>query len=146
MTRKDERAVPSYGHTIRLPGVPFSSAKERTIAALKTEGFGVLTEIDVKETFKKKLDQEFRHYAILGACNPQLALQGLEAEIGLGLLLPCNVCVWEEDGGSVVSVLRPDLMFEHAQNPALRPVATEADERLRRVLQQLTRDSFRPSP
>jgi len=132
---------PSYGHTIRLAGVNFSAAKERTIAALKAEGFGVLTEIDVQDTLKKKLDHEFRKYTILGACNPQLALRGLEVEIGLGLLLPCNVCVWEEDGGTVVSVLRPDMMVDAARNSALEPIAREADERLRRVLQHLTREA-----
>jgi uncharacterized protein (DUF302 family) len=137
MTTTEASADPSYGHTIRLKGVGFQVAKDKTIDALKKEGFGVLTEIDVKETLKKKLDRDFRPYTILGACNPALALQGLETELALGLLLPCNVCVWEEDGGTVVSILRPDMMLAVSLNPALAPMATAADERLRRVLVDL---------
>lgn len=126
-----------YGHTVRLEAVDFGAARQRIIDALAKEGFGVLTEIDVKETLKKKLGVDFRRYAILGACNPNLAHRGLEAEISLGLLLPCNVCVWEEEGGSVVAVLRPDLMVDVASNDQLRPVAHEADERLRRAIAAL---------
>jgi len=128
---------PQYGHTVHLAGVDYATARERTIEALKKEGFGVLTEIDVRDTLQKKIGAEFRRYAILGACNPQLAHRGLQTELALGLLLPCNVCVWEEDGGAVVSVLRPDTMMQMAGNAALAPVASEADERLRRVVQAL---------
>jgi len=87
---------------------------------------------------KSKLDREFRRYVILGACNPQLAHRALEAELGIGLLLPCNVCVWEEDGGSVVSIARPEAMFKIVNREDVRPVAREADERLRRVLDQIS--------
>jgi uncharacterized protein (DUF302 family) len=97
--------------------------------ALKQEGFGVLTEIDVKATLKAKLDQDFRRYVILGACNPNLAHRALSTELGIGLLLPCNVCVWEEEGGSVVSIARPDAMFQVVNNPDVQPVADEADAR-----------------
>jgi uncharacterized protein (DUF302 family) len=102
------------------------------------KGFGVLTEIDVKSTLKSKLDREFRRYVILGACNPQLAHRALEAELGMGLLLPCNVCVWEDDGGSVVSIARPEAMFQIVNREDVRFVAREADERLRRVLDQIS--------
>ncbi|HEX6974981.1 MAG TPA: DUF302 domain-containing protein, partial [Vicinamibacterales bacterium] len=86
---------PPYGHTVRLPGVAFDDARGKITEALKEQGFGVLTEIDVKATLKAKLDVDFRRYVILGACNPTLAHKALSAEIGIGLLLPCNVCVWE---------------------------------------------------
>ncbi len=132
---------PTYGYTAHLPGVPFDTARTRTIEALKAEGFGVLTEIDVKATLKAKLDKDFRPYVILGACNPQLAHRALEAEIGIGLLLPCNVCVWEEDGGSVVSIAKPETMFELVNRPDVQPVAQEADQRLKRAMEQLSTQS-----
>ena len=128
---------PSYGYTARLPGVPFDEARTRTVDALKNEGFGVLTEIDVKATLKARLDHDFRRYVILGACNPQLARRALEAELGIGLLLPCNVCGWEEEDGSVVSIARPEAMFELVDRQDVQPVAHEADQRLRRALQQI---------
>ncbi len=131
---------PQYGHTVHLNGVPFETARTRAIDALKEQGFGVLTEIDVKSTMKAKLDRDFRRYVILGACNPQLAWRALNTELPVGLLLPCNVCVWEEEGGSVVSAVRPKSMFSVMDdNPELEPVATEADERLRRALDQIQR-------
>jgi len=117
--------------------LPYEQAVERVTAALKEEGFGVLTEIDVKATLKKKLDTEFRKYIILGACNPPLAYQALNAELEIGLLLPCNVIVYEEDGGSVVSIADPIAMLGIVGNPALNPVAEEARARLQRVLETL---------
>lgn len=127
---------PSYGYTAHLPGVPFDEARSRIVGALKNEGFGVLTEIDVTSTLKAKLDRDFRRYVILGACNPQLAHRALEAELGIGLLLPCNVCVWEEEGGSVVSIASPEAMFELVNRQDVRHVAEEAGQRLRRALEQ----------
>ena len=124
-----------YGYTKRLPGRSFADAKTAVAEALKTEGFGILTEIDVKETLKKKLNEDFREYVILGACNPQLAHRALQQEIGIGLLLPCNVCVWEEDGGVTIGIARPDAMFEMVGNAALESVARDADGRLRRALE-----------
>jgi uncharacterized protein (DUF302 family) len=117
-----------------MRGVSFDDARARVTDALKQEGFGILTEIDVQSTLKAKLDRSFRKYVILGACNPQLAHRALEAELGIGLLLPCNVCVWEEEDGSVVSIARPQAMFDLVRNAALQPVVDDADQRLRRAL------------
>lgn len=128
---------PKYGYTAHLTGVAFDDARARTIEALKQQGFGVLTEIDVKSTLKAKLGCEFRRYVIFGACNPQLAHRALDADLGIGLLLPCNVCVWEEEGGSVVSVARPEAMFAIVNRDDVLPVAQEADRRLRRALEQI---------
>ena len=133
----DTHTDPAYGYTVHLRDVSFDEARQRITDALKQQGFGVLTEIDVQATLKAKLDQEFRPYVILGACNPHLAHRALQAELGIGLLLPCNVCVWEEDGGSVVSIARPDAMFELVKNGALQPIVEDADQRLRRALEQV---------
>lgn len=130
----DTHADPPYGYTAHLRGVSFDDARARVTDALKQEGFGILTEIDVQATLKTKLDRSFRKYVILGACNPQLAHRALEAELGIGLLLPCNVCVWEEEDGSVVSIARPQAMFDLVRNAALQPVVDDADQRLRRAL------------
>lgn len=114
--------------------VPYEQAIEKVTAALKEEGFGVLTEIDVKATLKAKLDADFRKYAILGACNPKLANRALNTELEIGLLLPCNVIVYEEEEeGSVVSITDPVLMLDVARIDELNPVAQEAKERLQRV-------------
>jgi uncharacterized protein (DUF302 family) len=127
----------TYGIEKRLD-VPYDQAVERVTAALAAEGFGILTEIDVKATLKKKLDLDFRRYVILGACNPPLAHRALTAELDVGLLLPCNVIVYEDDGGgSVVSAADPGAMMEVSGNPALEPVAEEARARLERALDSL---------
>ena len=133
----DTQTDPTYGYTAHLPAVSFEDARSRITDALKQQGFGILTEIDVTATLKAKLNLEFRRYLILGACNPQLAHRALEAELGIGLLLPCNVCVWEDDGGSVVSIARPDAMFDIVKNGALQAVAQEAGQRLRLALDQV---------
>ncbi|MCB9099977.1 MAG: DUF302 domain-containing protein [Anaerolineales bacterium] len=118
--------------------VPYETAIEKTTAALKVEGFGILTEIDVKATLKKKLDADFRPYIILGACNPNLAHQALQTELELGLLLPCNVIVYESDEGqSIVSVVDPIMMMGVVENEALAIVANEAKARLQRVITAL---------
>ncbi len=129
-----------YGMRTRLD-VPYEAAVERVTAALKTEGFGVLTTIDVQSTLKQKLDVEFRRYIILGACNPPLAHRALSTELEIGLLLPCNVIVYEDDSGagSVVSIVDPHAMLGTGINPALAPVADEAAARLRRVLEEIAR-------
>lgn len=128
----------TYGFERRLPGLGFDDAVEKVTAALKSEGFGVLTAIDVKDTLKKKLGVDFRRYVILGACNPSLAHRALAAEPQIGLLLPCNVVVQEApEGGVVVSILDPRAMSTLSGNPAILPVAKDADERLRRVMATL---------
>jgi len=127
-----------YGLRVVL-GIDYEHAIERTTAALKTEGFGVLTSIDVKATLKQKLDADFRRYVILGACNPPLALRALSAELDLGLLLPCNVIVYEDGPGrAVVAAMAPASALGVAGgNPELASVAKEADQRLRRALGSL---------
>ena len=127
-----------YGHSRTVTGNSFESVLEKTVEGLKAEGFGVLTEIDVQATLKKKLDVDFRRYKILGACNPPLAHQALLAEPPIGLLLPCNVVVAEEeDGGVAVAVLSPRKMFALVDNPDLSQVAEEVEARLMRVLESL---------
>jgi uncharacterized protein (DUF302 family) len=127
----------AYGIRIELP-VSYEEAIERATAALKTEGFGVLTTIDVKATIKQKLDKDFRKYTILGACNPPIAYKALSAETELGLLLPCNVIVYEtEPGKSVVSAIAPLVSMSRAANAELAPLGNEVDAKLRRVLAAL---------
>ncbi|QCC56722.1 DUF302 domain-containing protein [Natronorubrum bangense] len=113
----------------------FGEAVDTTIAVLEDEGFGVLCDIDVQATLKKKLGEEFRQYRILGACNPGLAHEGLTDEIELGALLPCNVIVYETDEGSiVVSAVDPHQLVGIADNEALDSIATEVHDRFERVL------------
>jgi uncharacterized protein (DUF302 family) len=123
---------PEYSLSVKL-NIPYEEAVTKAIAALKEEGFGVLTEIDVKATMKKKIDADFRKYIILGACNPHLAHRALNAELEIGLLLPCNVIVYEEGDGSVVSIVDPLTMMQLANADALAAVASEARTRLERV-------------
>ena len=127
----------SYGYTRTLPGVDYDEAITRVTEALKKEGFGVLTSIDVKETLKQKLGVDFRRYVILGACNPQLAHRALTLEPGVGLLLPCNVVVSESAEGAVVQVVKPEAMLGVIQRKEIQPIADEADARLRRALEHL---------
>jgi uncharacterized protein (DUF302 family) len=127
----------AYGLRVEV-AVDYDQAIERTTAALKAEGFGVLTTIDVKQTIKQKLDREFRKYLILGACNPSLAHRALETELEIGLVLPCNVIVYESGPEkSVVAAMAPLAAMSAVGNPGLTPVAQEADQRLRRVLRTL---------
>lgn len=121
------------GLTVRLTA-DFATSEARVIDALKAEGFGVLTEIDVKATLKKKLDVDFRPYKILGACNPPLAYRALQTAPETGLLLPCNVTVsYVEDNVTEVSLVDPLVMLGVVANPDLQPVAEEARARLERV-------------
>ncbi len=120
---------------------PYKEAVEKVRAALKQEGFGVLCEIDIKEKLKEKLGVDFRNYVILGACNPPLAYKTLQQEIGIGLLLPCNVVVYETDeaGKSVVAVIDAKTMLSvvGANNATINAVATEVNEKLQSVVAQL---------
>jgi uncharacterized protein (DUF302 family) len=112
----------------------FDSVLIKVAEALSVEGFGVLTEIDVQATFKKKLDVDFNRYRILGACNPRLAHRALSAHPTIGLMLPCNVTVSENDEGDIdVYFVDPMVMMNMVNNQALEPIAEEAKERLQRV-------------
>ncbi len=130
--------VPDYGMTTTLP-VSYDEAIERVMAALSEQGFGVLTTIDVQATLKQKLGLDTRRYVILGACNPPLAHRALSEEPGIGLLLPCNVIVYEADepGCTVVSIVDPLVMIRMANNDALQEVAEEAHRRLKAVMAAL---------
>lgn len=116
---------------------PMEEAEAAIRESLADEGFGILTEIDVAETLRKKLGVERSPYKILGACNPPLANRGLEAEEDLGLLLPCNVVVYTKGDHTVVAALEPQLMAQVTSNPELQDVAKEARARLERALARL---------
>ena len=126
-----------YGIAKSVP-LPYEQAVDRVRAALQEQGFGVLTEIDVRATLKKKLDVDFKKYVILGACNPPLAWQGFQAEPDIGLLLPCNVVVYEEDAEqSRVAVLDPLVQLGITGRKDIEPLAREARNRLERALSGL---------
>ena len=128
-----------YGFS-RTLDVSYEEAVKKTTAALKEEGFGVLCEIDIKEKLKEKLGVDFRRYIILGACNPPLAYKTLQEEINIGLLLPCNVVVYEADevGRSVVAAVDAQAMLSVVgSNPTLDSIAAEVNEKLKRVVAQL---------
>jgi uncharacterized protein (DUF302 family) len=132
-----ETTSSQLGLHIRL-NTDFETAIQRVTDALKVEGFGVLTEIDVKATLKKKIDVDFRAYKILGACNPPLAHKALTADAQVGLLLPCNVVVSQEDDGAIqVSIIDPISMLGVVNTPGVEPVAIEARTRLERVAKSL---------
>ena len=127
-----------YALVKELPEMDYDQAVERTTELLADEGFGVLTEIDVKATFKKKLDLDFKRYVILGACNPKLAHQALSGEPLLGVLLPCNVVVMDREGGGViVAAFKPTAGFSLVDNPDVAPIAEQVEEKMRRVLDRL---------
>lgn len=127
-----------YGFTTTLTDTSFDQALARTIEALKVEGFGVLSDIDVQRAMKDKLGVQMLPYRILGACNPSLAHQALQAEPDIGLLLPCNVVVREEAPGRVVvGFLDPQIMVGLVDKPQIKAVADQAEQRLRRVCDSL---------
>jgi uncharacterized protein (DUF302 family) len=125
-----------YGFS-KTVDMPYEQAIEKVTAELKKEGFGVLTSIDVKETLKQKINVDFKKYAILGACNPPIAHKALQEEEELGLLLPCNVIVYEKDGKTRVSIFDPMVMTWIMENDDIKPIATEVQERLQRVLKAI---------
>ena len=127
-----------YVYTRRTVGSSMAEVTALVRQALAAEGFGVLTEIDIQATLKKKLGVERKPYLILGACNPPLAHRALEAEPPVGVFLPCNVDVFEGDDGNVyVQTPKPTMMFSLVGNPAIRGIADEVDAKLRRVLDAL---------
>jgi len=116
----------------------YNEAISKVTDALKEEGFGVLTEIDVKATLKKKLDKDFRRYVILGTCNPPYAFRSLEADLNVGLLLPCNVIVYEtDDNKAYVAAINPVFALETIQNQELKELAEEVSEKLKRVIEEV---------
>jgi uncharacterized protein (DUF302 family) len=123
----------SYGYSKEV-GMSFSEADAKVREELQREGFGVLTEIDVKATLKKKLDIEYDDYLILGACNPSFAHKALEAEKEIGLLLPCNVIVYRKDDKTFVSAINPMEAMSMVENPELQKIAGDVSEKLRRVV------------
>lgn len=116
---------------------PYETALPRVVEALKAEGFGIITEIDVKKTMKEKLDVDVPQHVILGACNPKLAHAALEAEPDLGVLLPCNVVVYSTDQGTRVTAVNAGAMLGMVGNEALAPIAVQVQEKLDRVLESL---------
>jgi uncharacterized protein (DUF302 family) len=127
----------SYGYATTLENVNFTDAVAKVTDALKAEGFGILAEIDVAGTLKKKLDVDVRPYTILGACNPVLAHKAMEAEPHIGLLLPCNVLVQGAENGTTVSIMDPAAMMAVTNNPKLAEVGADAEARLKRVIAAL---------
>ncbi len=123
-----------YGFRRTLEGVDVATAEQRIREALAEQGFGVLTEIDVKATLKKKLDVDVDQYKILGACNPGYAHQALQLEKPLGLLLPCNVVVYEKDGDSVIEAIDPHAMFQVVDNPQMGEIAEQVAGLLKAAL------------
>ena len=124
-----------FGKTVELS---FDDAIVRVTEELKKEGFGVLTEVDIQATLKKKLDVDFRRYKILGACNPPFAYKALQAEQNIGLLLPCNVIVQDAGNGKTeIAAIDPLVSMSRVENPALEPVAAEIKAKLQRVIQNV---------
>lgn len=122
----------------KIINTPFEKSLELVTKALQTEGFGILTEIDVRATLKKKLDVDFRPYRILGACNPPFAYQALQKERMIGTMLPCNVIVQEsDDGRTEVSAVNPVASMQAVQNPDLEEIAGQVQDKLKRVIDQL---------
>ena len=122
----------------RLTGSRFDNVVERVVEALKSEGFGVITEIDVKKTLKEKIDVEFRNYKILGACNPHFAYKALQSEEMIGTMLPCNVVVQERPQGDIeVAAVDPIASMSAVENPDLKDIALETKDKLERVIRSV---------
>lgn len=128
--------MPAYSFTKQI-NMTYDKALEIIPGKLKEEGFGVLTEIDVKATLKKKLDVDFPKYMILGACNPPFAHKSLLAESDIGVLLPCNVVIYEKDGKTILSVMKPSTALGMIDNPALANIAGEVESKLKRFFDSI---------
>lgn len=126
----------TYGYRKKLP-FSYKEAVQKTKDALTQDGFGILSEIDVKETLKKKLGMEYDNYVILGACNPPLAHKALQAEREIGLLLPCNLIVYSEENSTYVSAILPSVAMGMVENPDLAAIAEEVEAKLKRVVDSL---------
>ncbi len=125
-------------HISKIVNISFSEAIEKAREELKKEGFGVLTEIDVRETLKKKLDVDFRNYRILGACNPDFAYKALQSEDKIGTMLPCNVIVQEKEEGNIeVSAIDPIASMQAITNPALQDIAENVQAKLKNVIEKI---------
>jgi uncharacterized protein (DUF302 family) len=125
-------------HITKAVDYSFDEAIDKVTAELKKEGFGVLTEIDVKDTLKQKLDVDYKKYRILGACNPEFAYQALQAEDKIGTMLPCNVIVEEqEDGGIEISAVNPQASMQAVDNANLDDIASKVNERLQKIIDSL---------
>jgi len=131
-----EAELTRYGFS-KAVNLPYMEAVEKTRAALKEEGFGVLCEIDIKAKLKEKLGVDFRNYLILGACNPPLAYETLQQELNIGLLLPCNVVVYEDAGRTVVAAIDAARMLSVVGNPKLTATAEVVNEKLRRAVESV---------
>ena len=127
-----------YYYSKTLVGVSFDEAEKRVTEQLKSEGFGILTEIDVSGTFKKKLDVDFKKYKILGACNPQFAYKALQAEDKAGVFLPCNIIVEEQENGNIeVSAVSPVASMMAIENKDLEKIIEEVEKKLKGVIERL---------
>lgn len=129
-----------YGKSMRIT-IPYERAVSLVKEALKEQGFGTLTEIDVQATLKEKLGHDMEPYVILGACNPQLAHRALDLDREIGLLLPCNVVVRADDGGTLVQALDPGVMVSVPERPELEPIAEEAGKRIDAALEKVAGSS-----
>jgi len=125
-----------YGYKRELTS-PYEEVVQKTVDELKKEGFGVLTEIDVKATLKKKLNVDFDKYVILGACNPPFAYQSLQAERDIGLLLPCNVIVYEQGDKTYVSAILPTVAMNMVENEGLGTIAMQVEQKLKKVVDSI---------
>jgi uncharacterized protein (DUF302 family) len=127
-----------YSYKKKFNGT-FEEACNKTIEELKKEGFGVLTEINVKETLKEKLNENFDNYKILGACNPSFAFKALKAEKEIGLLLPCNIIIFEDEGNVFVSGILPTVAMNMIKSKALEAIAVEVEEKLKKAVDEVAK-------
>jgi uncharacterized protein (DUF302 family) len=125
-----------YGFT-KIVALPFETVRDMVTQALKNEGFGILTQIDLREKFEEKLGIDFKKYVILGACNPPLAHSAILAEEDIGLLLPCNVIIYEKDNGTALGIIKPKVAMQMVKNEALSSLAEEVEAKLERVFNSI---------